>query len=321
MQVCEKALYNLLRFNWLKDRSVSVLPWQVEDYREQREEELFGRLKALGLLLDEERFLAAAKEAKDPEELADRLWGKKEERAQAYLLLFELWRRLLSERQTLSLFCDELDQHISLYERGIKDGSLEELLSSLEDLLDSYVDKGEDPKKCFRMVSCHLAYNLERFLYEYIRDLIASKDETGASEWIDGFYDYISNPKWFDFLRIHLFAEVERHDTAVHLQRLVESLKARQDFDLLLEIARFLISFGQDPLFRQILSSLLEAAETDEEFNEILSRMLDYFCRLDQDEKGRVIEEMIRRRSCKEPQGKLDAEDPDLERLRNLLQG
>ncbi|HCJ83966.1 MAG TPA: hypothetical protein DHV41_00920 [Parachlamydiales bacterium] len=76
MQVCEKALYNLLRFNWLKDRSVSVLPWQVEDYREQREEELFGRLKALGLVLDEERFLAAAKEAKDPEELADRLWGK-----------------------------------------------------------------------------------------------------------------------------------------------------------------------------------------------------------------------------------------------------
>ena len=45
MHIDRKALYNLLRLNWLRDPSLDVEPWQVEDYRHLELETLYERLQ------------------------------------------------------------------------------------------------------------------------------------------------------------------------------------------------------------------------------------------------------------------------------------
>ena len=41
MELCGKALYNLLRASWLDNSAIAVEPWQVEDYRQLSETKLF----------------------------------------------------------------------------------------------------------------------------------------------------------------------------------------------------------------------------------------------------------------------------------------
>src|SRR5262249_5498720 len=121
MQLKGKALFNLLRINWLENRQGDVKPWQVEDLRDVDIQELFKRLKKLGLILDETTFYLYAENCNSPEEMNDHVWIEEEDiegRDQTYLLIFELWRRLLPDQLCLSIFCDELDQLIELYDKG-----------------------------------------------------------------------------------------------------------------------------------------------------------------------------------------------------------
>src|SRR5271156_2097938 len=101
MELKGKALFNLLRISWIEDRSSDVKQWQVEDLRDMTIEELFSRLKRLGIILDQEGFYLYAENCDGPEELADCVWFEEEDlegHDKAYLLLFELWRRLLPQR-------------------------------------------------------------------------------------------------------------------------------------------------------------------------------------------------------------------------------
>ena len=323
MHIREKALYNLLRLNWLRDPTLSVQPWQVADYRALEKNEILNRLETLGITLDEERFLACAEELASPEELASLLWTGSEDDVkgedQAYLLLFELWRRLLPQRETLTLFCDELDHQIFCFVEDGKVEDIDEILVRLEDILDSYVDSGENPKKVFQTISLACAYDLERFLFEYITDLIDASEEMFASELLDGFFEYVADPKRFEFLRIRLFANVDPQETSLLLNRLVESLKRGAHFDLLLEIARFLVSFGQDPLYRKIILKGLDWMETEEEFFEVLHNLQDYFCCLDKDEKQAVVEAVIKKRANHDSQSSINTKDQDVEEIKQSL--
>lgn len=323
MHIREKALYNLLRFNWLNDPSLEVQSWQVDNYRSLDQKKLFDRLDQLGIVLDEAQFRLYAEESDTPEELLSQLWAGKEENGeaqdQAYLILFELWRRLLPERETLTIFCDALDNRIFNYAKEGTVEGIDELLVRLEDILDSYVDSGENPKKVFQAISSSCACDIERFLFEYIMDLIDSSEGMLASEIIDGFYEYVADPKRFEFLRIHLFADVDPQETALLLGQLVESLDKAGHFDLLLEIARFLVSFGQDPLYRQIIIKALSWMETEEEFIEILNNLQDYFCCLDQDDKRDLVEEILKKRAHHNPESKIHLEDQDIEKVKRTV--
>ena len=323
MHIREKVLYNLLRLNWLKDPSLAVQPWQVDDYRSFELKEIFERLEERGISLDEERFLACTEETHSPEELASFLWTGSEEdiegQDQVYLLLFELWRRLLPQRETLTLFCDELDHRIFHFVEDGKVEEIDELLVRLEDILDSYVDSGENPKRIFKTISSACAYDLEGFFFEYIMDLIHAGEEMFASELIDGFDGYISDMKQFEFLRIRLFASVDPQETVRLLNQLVESLKRDAHFALLLEIAGFLVSFGQDPLYRKIIIKALGWMRREEEFCEILGNLQDYFCCLDQDEKQAAVEAILKKRSSHDLHSLVDSKDQDIEEIKQGL--
>lgn len=239
MQYHSKALYNMLRANWLENPAMQVESWKVEDYRLLDMETLFQRLNALGITLSKQSFLQFAENCETPEELIECLWTDEEDEGgydRAYLLIFELWRRLLPDQRCLSIFCDELDQQIYIYDHGGDDEPILQILSELEDILDTHVDRGGDPKETFQIVSEYCANDLESFIYDFLAHLIDSGNELTASELLDGFYEYITDPKWYDFLRARLIAVTDEEKGQAMMQRLLEQLQEDPDPDLQAEI-------------------------------------------------------------------------------------
>lgn len=96
-----KALYNSLRMNWLQNPSLHVEQWQIEEYRDLSLEQLFNKLKSLHIDLDRVSFSAFADSVDSAEELAHALAGDEESdptiQDKIYLLVFELWRRLVPQ--------------------------------------------------------------------------------------------------------------------------------------------------------------------------------------------------------------------------------
>ncbi len=52
-----RALYNLLRMNWINEPTLPVESWQVEDYRALSLPDLFGRLKDFNIQLERVSFI------------------------------------------------------------------------------------------------------------------------------------------------------------------------------------------------------------------------------------------------------------------------
>src|SRR5262245_463375 len=135
-----RALFNLIRTSWLEDPTLSVEPWQVEDLRAVPLQEVLDRLGKFNIHLTQESFEGFAENSDSPEELTEMLWVGEEDPErydQAYLLLFELWRRLLPQRASLSVFCDELDRLIDLYDQDLLENeeALQDGFAELERLL------------------------------------------------------------------------------------------------------------------------------------------------------------------------------------------
>ena len=198
-----------------------------ESYRRMNSEELFQKLEEFDLFIDEKQFLEYADVSESPEELTQNLTSSEELNAELYLLVFEAWRRFCPHRQTISLFADELDHTITLYdqEQLEDEENLQTLLESLESLLDDSVDQGENPKEAFVAINSYCTHDLETFLYEYILYQIEVGHLTYASELVDGFTDYVKDERWFEFLRIRLASDVE-----TMLSRFLESLQEKPDF-------------------------------------------------------------------------------------------
>ena len=66
-----RALYNLLQMNLKHNPAMEVEKWQVENYRDIAQEELFQRLEKMEIFLSEENFLLYVEECDSPEDLAD----------------------------------------------------------------------------------------------------------------------------------------------------------------------------------------------------------------------------------------------------------
>lgn len=323
MEIQDRALYHLLRSNWLEDSSIQVKPWQVEDYRKLSTEEIFKRLKTLKIPLTSETFVLYADSCDSPEEIVDCVWldeAQEEGRDQAYLLLFELWRRLLPKKQSLSLFCHELDHLIDLYDRAeLKDEELlQDAISDLEDILDEGADQGGDPKEVFATVASYCAHDLESFIYDYISDQIDAKDDIYASELLDNFYEYISDVKWFDFLKVRLFALRDLGDAKRILRRLVEQLQEEPELALSLEIGTFLINTGDRMLFSQVVNQVIPLLQKEEDFQDLLELAADFYHFLDREEE-KEIRAILLKRQKNNPLQALSDKDPDMQTFRKVL--
>lgn len=326
MQFKGKAFFNLLRIKWLEDKSTPVKPWQIEELSHLSIKELFSRLKQLGIILDERSFSLYAENCESPEELTEHVWVDEknlEEREYAYLLIFELWRRLLPDKLALSIFCDELDQLIEMYDSGNlkEEESLQNALLILEDILDDSSDEsGGDPKKVFKEVASYCAHDLEGFITDYISDQISEGNGTYASELIDAFYPYASNPKRFDFLRARLIALSDPNESSRVYIQILEELQENPDLELLMQVAESLIHHGDVRLFMQTVKHILPLLNTEEKFQRLLSMIAEYYRCLDRDEEEKVIKRLLESRSLFDLTKKIDPSDPSLISLHRFLE-
>lgn len=322
MQFKGRSLYNALKINLKENPAIQVERWQVLNYRELSIEELFHQMKELKILLNQESFLLYADTCDTPEELLECLWVDEEDligQDKAYLLIFELWRRLIPEKQTLSIFCDELDWLISFYDEGLleNDDILQKMLEELEDILDESIDHGATPKDIFQSVMRYMAHDLESFLYDYILDLMDESNEVYASELIDGMSPYVQERKWFEFLKIRLFALSDAPETNLLIARLLEQSEEDSDFIFLSEVCQFLVHRGDISFFLQCIRQMIPLIKVEQDLLEILRLIADFYRCLDKDHFAQVVEQSIEKR--KDRDSSLSISPFDVKLIENFL--
>jgi hypothetical protein len=317
-QLFPKAYFNWLRQQWELDPKTAVEPWQGEDYRELLTAHILERLNALGFALTVEEFLQVSENFKTPEELTHQLCPDKTNQLPIYLLLFELWRRLLPDKQSISVICDELDYSIKLYmkEPHREGAHLRNSLQRIEEILEKSVDEGQTPKASFDALKRHIAYDFEGFLYDYITDHIEEKNDLEASELLNTFYPYVSETFWFDFQKARLLILIDPHEgNLAFLSLLTQNL----EIDLLLEIAAFLVHHGDPSLFQKTAELCLQKTETEEDFQELMASIGDYCHFVEKDDDELKIQNLFAKRIDRAPDQPFDPKDPDAAVLQGVL--
>ncbi|WP_420421543.1 hypothetical protein [Simkania sp.] len=318
-----RALYNLLQMNLKRNPQLEVEAWQVEDYRNLSLEELFSRLENFQIFLDEDHFVLYIEESDSPEDLTDVLYLEKDfaTHEQIFLCLFEIWRRLSPHKQSLSLFCDEIDHLIEEYEDGEleHEEDLQAALVSLQKILDDNVDEGGDAEEGFEMLSRFSCHDLEVFIYEYVAHQLDVENDLYASELLEGFYPYIQNKRWFDFLRIRVMAAADVDEANIMAARLLETLREDNDIHLLFELMHFLVFIGENEQFMTSFNMAVENLETEDDLRELLNVIQDYFDYLDKEKEEKVVRQILEDRQSKDPSHPIDPDDEIFLHLKHML--
>jgi len=303
MVMAQKALYNSLRMG-SSNGSMWVEPWKVEDLRLGEDEQLFERLKKKNFVLDRTSFRSWADQFDTPEEMTVWLVGEEgldpEEYDQIYLIVFELWRRLMPEKPSISVLCDEVDQQIFYYDRDVE-GHFEELQDVLGKLLATMqenVDWGLDPQEVFSSILEYCAHDVERFLYDYIADQIDSDQYDFAQELIDQFYPFVLDKAWFDLLRARLIGLHSPQEALRIARELISSETCSDPLELNFEILIFAFSMGFSDLFKEVVLQTLKLIETEDDFIELLGCIVDFYRSAGSEEMAKNIEQMIAKRGA-----------------------
>lgn len=326
MQLERRAFYNLLKMNAMLDSQLALEPWQVENYRSLTLEDLFSRLKNLSIDLDKAHFIALGEGFDSPEELTDNLLCEEmtdiAAQDQVYLLIFELWRRLLPEKPCMSVFCDELDYQIHLYDSGEAESfePIQDALGRLQDILEENVDQGAGQEEAFEYVCAGCANDLESFLYDFIAEQIDNESYSYAQELLEDFLSYVKDPKWFEFLQVRLLAVTDEDNSEKQLRRLIQEAIAEPDLEFNFEILSLLVEEGDKHIFINLVKQSLVLLESEEEFQELLSICADYYHRSDDEEKEGAIQYILEERSKKPFESALLKTDPHMNDLVKILE-
>jgi hypothetical protein len=320
-----RALYNLLRMNWLNEPTLSVESWQVEDYRSVHLSDLFERLRQFNIQLDRVSFIAYADECDSPESLTEHLIGDRNlnttEEDQIYLLIFEIWRRLMSEKPSLSILCNELDYQIYLYDNQQLEntGALQDALTHFIQILDENVDEGIAPGHVLKLIETHCANDIETFLYDFISEQIDEGNESYSHELLEDLDAYLGNNKWFKLLRIRLCEQTQSKTAQRIVGQIVEEHLNDQDLDYNLEFLSVLAEMGDHTIFRLIIKHTLPLINVEEDFHDLLAIALDYFHRLDQSQQEMTLKAIIEKRSKHPLDETILAQDPDFAAVGRLF--
>ncbi len=327
MQINRRPLYNSLRMNWVMDPTLDVEPWQVEDYRAMPLDVLFERLEDKGICLDKSSFKIYAESVDTPEDLTDALLADFDEadtktQDQVYLTIFELWRRLLPEKNCLSIFCDELDHQIHLFDGGQVESieSIQDALANLQAILDENVDNGSDPVEAFECIESGCANDIEIFLHDFIAELIDEGNYSYANELLDGFLNYLHDVKWFEFLRARLLAANNNvAEATLMIRELIEDKSSPPDLELNLEILSFMVRNGDRETFERLVRQTTDLLQIEEDFQALLSICADFFHRLDCEQVEEALLSLLKQRQKHDGEKKFDRREPQLKEFIKII--
>jgi hypothetical protein len=325
MEVEKRGLYNSLRLHWKLDSNLDVEPWQVEDYRKLPLDELFKRLEDVGIKLDRTSFHAYAAECDSPEELYDTLVVNHEEdtllQDKIFLVLFELFRRLESEKKSLSIFCDELDYQIEAYDEGKLNNveSLEDAIETLEQILDENIDSGVDPKEVFQFVSNCCANDIENFMYDYTSEQIDAENFSYAQDLLDDFEKFVKDPKWFLLLRARLYSDTDHEDAKTLEAQVEKTALASDNLQYHLDVLSYLSQAGNEKIFHKISAHTVPLLNYEEDLQDFLGSSIDFLHFQDKDELERKIAEILISREKIPEDRPVNQKDPDILEVLKIL--
>lgn len=325
MNLKKRALYNALRMNWLIDPSIDSKSWQVENYREMSDSLLFSKLRQHDLDFDKSQFCSIAEDYDTPEELVDRLLEDQpitpEDEDLIYLLIFELWRRLETDKPCLSVFCDELDHQIFLHDHNQTQNveEIQDTLSNLQVILDENVDQGADPIAVLHFVNEGCANDIETFLYDFITDQIDNDNFSYASELLDSFIDYVDDDKWFEFLRIRILTHTDPQVAKELIEQIADEALEEEDLQYNLELLSEMIQEGEPDTFTSLVTHSSELINSEEDFQDLLAICLDYYSCQDLESQEKAIYTLLINRSEKNLLESCDQNDEDLKNLLKII--
>jgi len=315
----------MLRSQWLEDTDLMVQPWQVANYREFPLDTLFDYINAIHLDLDRSSFIQASNEYDSPEEMTrDLLADYDFDQASndyIYLLIFELWRRLIPEKRSLSIFCDELDYQINLYYSDNYETlePLEDILASMQCLLEENLDSGEDPTLIFQSIQEGTANDLESFLYDFISDQIDLDNLPYASELLEGFRDYLSDPKWFNLLDVRILISTDPEESSELVDKMVKNSAKTDDVDYLFELLSILVQEGEKQSFLKVVKTIIPLLTKEQDFQDLLLITIDYLHCIDDEEKEQAVQKILSARSSFPADQSFDQSDTAINALKSAL--
>ena len=319
-----RSFYNLLQMNLKQNPQLQTEPWQVEDYKNISIKELFSRLESYQIFIDENQFYLYVDQSDSPEDLTDILYSEGDftTHEKIFLCIFELWQRLCPHKESFSLFCDKFDHLIERYEEGDldKEDELQTEILNFQRILENNVDEGGNPQEGFKWCSKFSCHDLEVFIYEYISHQLSLENELYASELLEGFYEYMENKRWFDFLRARIVSAADPEEGAIILQRILESLKETPDLLLQFEMLHFLIY--QDDNSSQFLIAFdqtLGMLETEEDLRELMTISCDYLNCIEKEKEEQILQCLIAERTDIQPFNPINHEDKAFRVLKQLI--
>jgi len=341
MEIAQKALYNSLRLNWL-EQQVPIEPWKVEDYRALTFEQLFCRLNGREYLypLDKISFKSYSDQFDSPEELTEWLISvadlnadiAPEENDQIFLVVFELWRRLIPEKPSISIILDELDHAIFCHDTAGNNTdalrnaqALQDAIDQLYEVLQENVDLGIEPEEAFSAIMEYSATDLEDFFYDYIAEEIAQGHVDYAQELIERLYPFILDKRWFQLLKARLMYNQDGPEaTGQEATRIVRALfesnkKSSPSLDFDLEILETLVIGADRAFFSEVVSHVLTLLETQGDFMDLLHLVADFFGRLDDEERQTKVELLSTKKKHSQLDVPFSPTDPLVMEFRQLL--
>jgi hypothetical protein len=201
-----RAYYNLLWLENLRGNNIPAHHWERINYRTICLESLFSMLKNLNQYLDKDSFLKISSETDSPEEFIERLdILDKELKRRCYLIVFELWRRLVKEKKSVSIICDELDKVVADYENKKDDTKLLDILMVVAEVLERNNIYQLKKEEIFERLSFFIAHDLENVIYTYIDKKIDDGFFEKPLSLLDLFTPYVKEKQPFNFLRLKVF--------------------------------------------------------------------------------------------------------------------
>lgn len=231
-----KALYNNILLYGAHEARVSKSSerddWKSCNWRARRIEDLFEELDRLGVHFDRRQFLSWASESDSPEDLLSLIMPDEYETLSSdtvdhvYLIIFELWRRLIPERRPLSIVADDIDHAIVEYDKREDDDIgpvqvltklLFEYIRILQSAQDQLDEQDSEERKAllmkgyttqahalFGMTEPYFVHEIGRFIFDFVIEELTYETLYDFSPIVEGIHPFLVPVLWADSMLAHL---------------------------------------------------------------------------------------------------------------------
>jgi hypothetical protein len=272
-----RGYYNLLWLQRLRGLPANGEVWESLDYRTLTLSKLWTSLSKLSLYFNQETFAAFCAPLDSPEELIQILMPhESEEKNKVYLLVFELWRRLLPDKESVSIFADQLDRKIAAYERYRDDSDLLLELNKAVEILESNTITEEATEEIFERLCLYVAHDLESVIYTYIESSLIDKPGDCCLLLIDHFMPYVKDKCRLQFLKLKSIPVnfVEEREQLAHY--LINALEESMNISLSISLLFYLIDRGDKELFAELFSSAIGHVTEEKVLVKLLDVLMAY---------------------------------------------